>query len=1049
MKKRQVMAIVLAAALALPNTGVVADIVGVPMTVEAASATYATVNVDVAANATNSSIQSSLDAIFNTPYVTIGKMNIENMVKVGKTSNGKWELLNGSTSVARGDNTVKLRFVYDADKTTDQNGWNKDSNGQYYHEFEAKMNVVEGVTLKDVLGNKWPEMPAKTYDASKTTKAALWADEVQKASDANVYGTFKAETDPATVVAGNVDVKLTYTLDKGYVFLGTDNTVDGVTVVEDDTSCTKTYSGVAVAKAVIAEKDIEWPKVELKEGVASKKYGDNVLNTVELSFAESKDGAVKFELYDAASTPAAVGADATFDKLTNKFNIKATIKNTTNYKFEGSNDQFLRAEEVTVDAPKMEKVVLKDGDGNVLKSNKTIAPDDTSFVMNATPEWNVKNDEANAKTDIATGTYNYTYQWYKDGNAIKDANGSSYTINSDLANISGEYSCEIKATLKSETTKGDMEVWSDQAAVSSKKVNLTISDITTRGAVTVAYDNGTAYTPAEYDKLKTNVEYTGEVGQVTEGATVDVVVKDADDNKIDGKVSIKKVSNTATAAKKGIYKYTVTVNKKADAGTYNVFLKVTDQNNTVELDPGISCVINKQDVTVVASDIRVKEMTHGDALDTVELRYGAADAKNDTDVQKGIASKLDIKYNAKKATASPFTATYYKFSETGHNVRADVELKADFQKNYKLAGISSVVATGKDYSAILEVPVTVKKMEVPVTVKDVDIVQSNDLPKLEVDHGDKIVKGEKVEFNINSYKLYEQSDVNQTALNNNVKNLNPGKYVIKPVILATGDDASNYSFITKNATLTIYTGKYVVDFVSNGGSAVADKPVYYNDAKGAATGTLETPKWAGYKFIDWYEDKACTVPFDTEKLRNADVTAYAKWEKDSSSSTTVVSRGTTVKNTKGIFVVTDAAKKTVGFKPLNTSVKTMTIPSSVRINGVSYKVTRVANNAFANCKSLTKVTIPSSVTSIGQKAFANCTKLKAVTIPAKVTKIEKSAFSGCKSLKTVTIKSTKVKTIGKSAFKGIAKKSVVKTPKSKKTAYKKLLKKSGYTKTVK
>lgn len=1046
MKKRQVMAIVLAAALALPNTGVVADIVGVPMTVEAAvSATYATVNVNVAEDEANGDIQNALNAIFNSPYVTIGKMNIGNMVKVGKTNNGKWELLNDSTSVVRGDNTVKLRFVYDADKTTDQNGWNKDSNGQYYHEFEVKMNVVEGVTLKDVLGNKWPEMPAKTYDASKTTKAALWADEVKKASDANAYGTFKAETDPTTVTAGTVDVKLTYTLDKGYVFLGTDNIVDGVTAAEDSTSCTKTYSAVAVAQKVIAEKDIEWPSIELKEGVAAKKYGDNILNTVELSFAESKDGAVKFELCDTESTPAAIASDAVFEKLSNKFNIKATIKN-ANYKFEGNNSQFLHAAEVTVDAPKMEKVVLKDDAGNVLKSNKAIAPG-PSFVMHATPEWNI----ADGKTDVSTGTYNYSYQWYKDGSAIKDANEPSYTINSGSANISGEYSCEIKAELKSSTSKGDMEVWSDQAAVSSKKVNLTISDIATKGDVTVAYDNATSYTPAEYGKLKTNVEYTGEIGDVTEGATVSVVVKDANDNDIDGKVSIKKVSNTATAAKKGVYKYTVTVDKAADAGTYNVYLKVTDQNNTVELDPGISCVINKQDVTITAADVRAKKMTHGDALDTVEFRYGAADAKNDTADQKAIASKLGISYNAKKATASPYTASYYKFSETGNNVRANVELKADFQKNYKLAGVSSVVSTGKEYSAVLEIPVTVEKLEVPVTVKDVDIVQSNDLPKLEVDHGDKIIKDEKVEINLNNYSLYEQTDVERKELKNNVKNLKDGKYVIEPHFTITGDDSGNYNFVTKNATLTIYTGKYVVDFVSNGGSAVADKAVYYNDAKGAATGSLETPKWDGYKFLGWFEDKACTVPFDEAKLRNADTTAYAKWEKDgnSSDSSTVVSRGTTYKNTKGIFVVTDAAKKTVGFKPLNSSVKTITVPSSVRINGVSYKVTRIANNAFANCKSLTKVTIPSSVTSIGQKAFANCTKLKAVTIPAKVTKIEKSAFSGCKSLKTVTIKSTKVKTIGKSAFKGIAKKSVVKTPKSKKTAYKKLLKKSGYTKTVK
>lgn len=85
-------------------------------------------------------------------------------------------------------------------------------------------------------------------------------------------------------------------------------------------------------------------------------------------------------------------------------------------------------------------------------------------------------------------------------------------------------------------------------------------------------------------------------------------------------------------------------------------------------------------------------------------------------------------------------------------------------------------------------------------------------------------------------------------------------------------------------------------------------------------------------------------------------------------------------------------------------------------------------------------------------------KAKKVTIPATVkikgkkytvTAIEKNVFSGCKSLKQITVKSTKITKIGKNAFKNGNKKAVIKVPKSKKKAYKKLLKKAGYKGKVK
>ena len=133
-----------------------------------------------------------------------------------------------------------------------------------------------------------------------------------------------------------------------------------------------------------------------------------------------------------------------------------------------------------------------------------------------------------------------------------------------------------------------------------------------------------------------------------------------------------------------------------------------------------------------------------------------------------------------------------------------------------------------------------------------------------------------------------------------------------------------------------------------------------------------------------------------------------------------------------------------------------------------YTVTAVTDSAFKNNRKIQKVTIGNNVVTIGKYAFKGCTKLKKLSIGKNVTTIENQAFSGCtaltavvipekvkkigiqafcgdKKLKTITIKTKKLtaKTVGKKAFSGIYAKAVVKVPKSKLNAYKKLLKSKG------
>ena len=123
------------------------------------------------------------------------------------------------------------------------------------------------------------------------------------------------------------------------------------------------------------------------------------------------------------------------------------------------------------------------------------------------------------------------------------------------------------------------------------------------------------------------------------------------------------------------------------------------------------------------------------------------------------------------------------------------------------------------------------------------------------------------------------------------------------------------------------------------------------------------------------------------------------------------------------YIITDVTKKEVYYdQPVNLKTKSVVIPATVKINGVTYKVIGISDRAFKNNKTISKVTIGSNIKSIGN-----------------------DVFNGCKKLKTVIIKSTKLttKTVSKKAFKGISKKTTIKVPKKKLTAYKKLFKKKG------
>ena len=93
------------------------------------------------------------------------------------------------------------------------------------------------------------------------------------------------------------------------------------------------------------------------------------------------------------------------------------------------------------------------------------------------------------------------------------------------------------------------------------------------------------------------------------------------------------------------------------------------------------------------------------------------------------------------------------------------------------------------------------------------------------------------------------------------------------------------------------------------------------------------------------------------------------------------------------------------------------IPSSVMHNDISHTVTRIADNAFNNNRSLISISIPISVTTIGSSAFYGCTNLSIIELSLnhQITKFDAGTFRNCTNLLNITIPNS-VTTLGDSLF---------------------------------
>lgn len=117
--------------------------------------------------------------------------------------------------------------------------------------------------------------------------------------------------------------------------------------------------------------------------------------------------------------------------------------------------------------------------------------------------------------------------------------------------------------------------------------------------------------------------------------------------------------------------------------------------------------------------------------------------------------------------------------------------------------------------------------------------------------------------------------------------------------------------------------------------------------------------------------------------------------------------GDTVSEDGISYVITE--KNEVKLSGLSRAKKSFHAPETVTIGKKEYKVTQIANSAFAGDTMLEKVWIPASVEIVGKSAFKGCKNLKKIYIYGKKVKIYDSSFSGISSRAVFYVRGDAVK----------------------------------------
>lgn len=245
-----------------------------------------------------------------------------------------------------------------------------------------------------------------------------------------------------------------------------------------------------------------------------------------------------------------------------------------------------------------------------------------------------------------------------------------------------------------------------------------------------------------------------------------------------------------------------------------------------------------------------------------------------------------------------------------------------------------------------------------------------------------------------------------------------------------------------------------VRYNANGGTGAPSSQTKYDGEPFTISST--EPTRSGYTFLGWSTDSTATIASylsGDSYILDGVVTLYAVWKRDETPtpSPTITPTATPESTPTPTPTATPAPThdnkgNSSGGSNSNTDVQTPEKPSlkpettSIKVGKIikkgslKYKVTKISGKSgkvsvvSGTNKKLKKIVIPQSI------------KVNGVTF--KITAIEKNAFKNYKKLSYISIKSKTITRIGKNALKGTKKKIKIMVPTSKLKKYSKMIKKA-------
>ena len=202
-----------------------------------------------------------------------------------------------------------------------------------------------------------------------------------------------------------------------------------------------------------------------------------------------------------------------------------------------------------------------------------------------------------------------------------------------------------------------------------------------------------------------------------------------------------------------------------------------------------------------------------------------------------------------------------------------------------------------------------------------------------------------------------------------------------------------WSYNQRNWTVTLSANNRAYGNVSGGGT-VAD----------GSTITITATPAANYRFVKWSNGLISATATITV---TSDTTLVAEFAENG---------GSLVASELHYEITSNTTVKVVKSDDYRYMTE-IVIPETVEIDGNTYSVTSIGEDAFKNCYNLSSVTIPNTVKDIEDWAFYNCYGLESITIPNSVERIMYGAFEYCSGLESVTI-SEGVTTFGSCVFEG-------------------------------